>query len=107
MRISKLQEWHRWTLGISAVVYNPLVPIRLNGHPSFDESAAAAREDGRAARNTRPVFLAALGRRVLEPESVRSYAAADRGVVASGWIGLLVVTTQKSVPQNTSAGSGV
>ena len=52
----------------------------------FDESPAAAGEDGREAGETCPLLLAAFGRESSDAAAVRSDGAADRGVAATGWL---------------------
>ena len=47
----------------------------------LDELTAAAGEDWRAARKTRPVLLASSGGESSDTAAVRSDGAADRGVV--------------------------
>ena len=64
-----------------------------------EEPPAAIGEDRWKVGTTRPLLLTALDRRELESTAVRCHATADRGVVASGGIKLLVVTPEHPVPQ--------
>ena len=72
-----------------------------------EQLAAALGEDGREAAQTCSLLLAVAGRGPPDAAAVRCHATADWGVVASGRMKLLVVTTENSVPQNASARSGV
>ena len=64
-----------------------------------DELAAAIGQDRRTTGQALSLLLAVLGGGPSDAAIVRCHATADWGVIASGWITFLVVTTENPVPK--------